>query len=127
MKKYCTQNNAQCESCSLSNYGRDCRNNPVSPKKSRNFRLSDEIMRQLRVLAGERSVTSYLETLVEKEYKTMEVRKMKKVTLVHDDLKGFMLVDDVGDFVTTVDVGEEEDPDWDLIEKQANKKGYTLD
>jgi len=57
----------------------------------------------------------------------MEVRKMKKVTLVHDDLKGFMLVDDVGDFVTTVDVGEEEDPDWDLIEKQANKKGYTLD
>ena len=29
MKNYCTQNNGVCASCSLVNYGRDCRNNPV--------------------------------------------------------------------------------------------------
>jgi hypothetical protein len=27
--EYCTQNNSDCETCSLVNYGRDCRNNPV--------------------------------------------------------------------------------------------------
>ena len=26
---YCTQNNGDCTTCSLVNYGRDCRNNPV--------------------------------------------------------------------------------------------------
>lgn len=31
MKKpdYCTQNNGDCPTCSLVNYGRDCQNNPV--------------------------------------------------------------------------------------------------
>lgn len=29
MKKYCTQNNGDCGSCSLSHYGRDCHNNPI--------------------------------------------------------------------------------------------------
>ena len=28
---YCTQNNGDCETCSLVNYGRDCRNNPIHP------------------------------------------------------------------------------------------------
>lgn len=28
---YCTQNNGECATCSLSNYGRDCRNNKFSP------------------------------------------------------------------------------------------------
>lgn len=28
-KSYCTQNNGDCSSCSLVNYGRDCQNNPV--------------------------------------------------------------------------------------------------
>jgi len=28
-KPYCTQNNGDCGSCSLVNYGRDCENNPV--------------------------------------------------------------------------------------------------
>ncbi len=28
-KKYCTQNNGDCKTCSLVNYGRDCYNNPV--------------------------------------------------------------------------------------------------
>jgi len=26
---YCTQNQGDCSTCSLVNYGRDCRNNPV--------------------------------------------------------------------------------------------------
>lgn len=30
-KDYCTQNNGDCETCSLVNYGRDCRNNPINP------------------------------------------------------------------------------------------------
>ncbi len=29
-KEYCTQNDGDCESCSLVNYGRDCQNNPIS-------------------------------------------------------------------------------------------------
>lgn len=28
-KSYCTQNDGDCPTCSLVNYGRDCRNNPV--------------------------------------------------------------------------------------------------
>jgi DNA-binding transcriptional regulator YiaG len=31
MREYCTQNNGNCESCSLSSYGHDCYNNPVNP------------------------------------------------------------------------------------------------
>jgi hypothetical protein len=34
MKDYCTQNDGDCESCSLLNYGRDCQNNPIEPKES---------------------------------------------------------------------------------------------
>jgi len=29
-KPYCTQNDSHCETCALSSYGRDCRNNPIS-------------------------------------------------------------------------------------------------
>ena len=29
MDTYCTQNNGHCDTCSLVNYHRDCRNNPV--------------------------------------------------------------------------------------------------
>ena len=31
MKDYCNQNNGDCQTCSLKNYGRDCQNNPISP------------------------------------------------------------------------------------------------
>lgn len=30
MKDYCSQNNGECSSCSLVNYGRDCMNNFIS-------------------------------------------------------------------------------------------------
>lgn len=30
MKTYCTQNNGDCKTCSLVNYGRDCHNNPIN-------------------------------------------------------------------------------------------------
>lgn len=29
MKPYCTQNEGNCETCSLSNYGKDCMNNKI--------------------------------------------------------------------------------------------------
>lgn len=29
MRNYCTQNNGDCSSCSLVNYGRDCHNNSI--------------------------------------------------------------------------------------------------
>jgi hypothetical protein len=29
MKDYCTQNDGDCSTCSLVNYGRDCMNNPI--------------------------------------------------------------------------------------------------
>lgn len=31
MKDYCTQNDGDCLTCSLTNYGRDCQNNPINP------------------------------------------------------------------------------------------------
>lgn len=30
MRSYCTQNGGNCSDCALSNYGRDCRNNPAN-------------------------------------------------------------------------------------------------
>jgi hypothetical protein len=68
MKKYCTQNNGECESCSLSNYGKDCRNNPIQPKKPRTFRLSDETMQKLSCLAKESNMTEVIEKLVDTEF-----------------------------------------------------------
>jgi hypothetical protein len=32
MKSYCTQNNGDCATCSLANYGKDCRNKPIETK-----------------------------------------------------------------------------------------------
>ena len=32
MKDYCTQNDGDCSTCSLVNYGRDCMNVPVEPE-----------------------------------------------------------------------------------------------
>lgn len=42
-KEYCTQNNGNCQSCSLVNYGLDCRNNPVKPirKNTPNQRMME--------------------------------------------------------------------------------------
>ncbi len=33
MKDYCTQNNGDCATCSLSNYGRDCMNQPIAEER----------------------------------------------------------------------------------------------
>ena len=30
MKNYCTQNEGDCKTCSLTNYNRDCHNNPLT-------------------------------------------------------------------------------------------------
>lgn len=33
MKDYCTQNDGDCETCSLVNYGRDCMNEPIKKER----------------------------------------------------------------------------------------------
>ena len=35
MKSYCTQNGGECGTCSLANYGRDCRNAPLGEEGGR--------------------------------------------------------------------------------------------
>lgn len=62
MKSYCTQNNGDCNSCSLSNYGRDCRNNPIwggkregagrpsTGRKKRQIYVTDEEYEQVQAL-----------------------------------------------------------------------------
>jgi hypothetical protein len=53
---------------------------------------------------------------------------MKKASLKHDDLKGFYLEGEDNFITYQIDLGEnEEEPDWDLLERQANKLGYTLE
>lgn len=54
LKEYCTQNNGECVNCSLSSYGKDCKNNPVrgglrpgsgrpsTGRKKRQFYITDE-------------------------------------------------------------------------------------
>ena len=47
-KEYCTQNDGDCSTCSLVNYGRDCRNNPIdepAPEPVEIKKLSESIFR----------------------------------------------------------------------------------
>lgn len=82
---YCTQNNGNCDTCSLVNYGRDCRNNnwggkrPGSgrkligtdkPRKSYSFKLSE---------AEHAKVKEYIQNI--KEEKTMTTYKFELVNL----------------------------------------------
>jgi len=60
MKPYCTQNNGDCSSCSLVNYNRDCRNNPIrggyrpgagrpsTGRKKKTFYITDDEEQKLR-------------------------------------------------------------------------------
>ena len=41
-KVYCTQNDGDCFTCSLVNYGRDCRNNPIGSRKPVETALQDK-------------------------------------------------------------------------------------
>jgi len=62
-KTYCTQNNGDCKTCSLVNYGRDCQDNPIrggtrpgagrplvggEPRKPRAIRLTDAELEQVK-------------------------------------------------------------------------------
>jgi hypothetical protein len=40
IKAYCTQNNGDCSTCGLVNYGRDCLNNPIDKDKLRTNKKS---------------------------------------------------------------------------------------
>lgn len=37
-KDYCTQNNGDCATCSLTNYGLDCQNNPIKTERRKTLR-----------------------------------------------------------------------------------------
>lgn len=61
MKSYCTQNNGDCKTCSLTNYNRDCQNNPIHGGKRkgagrkptgrtlRTYRATDEEDKKIKV------------------------------------------------------------------------------
>lgn len=62
MKDYCTQNNGDCATCSLVNYGRDCQNNPTwggkregagrpaTGRKKKNYYVTDDEDTKIREL-----------------------------------------------------------------------------
>jgi hypothetical protein len=57
-RDYCTQNAGHCETCALVSYGRDCRNNPVSPGGSTGAGdLAEWLLREYP--SGRRSGRSY--------------------------------------------------------------------
>lgn len=57
MKTYCTQNNGICSGCSLTSYGRDCRNNATeSPMEEI---PNDEML--IAIIAGARDAISRIE------------------------------------------------------------------
>ena len=78
---------------------------------------------------GERKPATWAEKLIiEKMEKMKEEKKMKTVILRHD-ARGFFLADkETDEFIMMVDTGtKEEEVDWELIEKQANEEGYTME
>lgn len=63
-KAYCTQNNGDCRTCSLVNYGLDCANNPVSTKPPRQTRWT-RTMVAYDGFKGERTVQAVLTQIPE--------------------------------------------------------------
>lgn len=54
MKDYCTQNNGDCSTCSLVNYGRDCRNKPIKQEyQTTLIRLTPDQHEKLRRISFE--------------------------------------------------------------------------
>lgn len=51
MSNYCTQNNGNCSTCSLVNYGRDCKNNPIRQRVV--IDLPRELWRRVGILAAQ--------------------------------------------------------------------------
>ena len=68
IKPYCTQNNGDCESCSLSNYGKDCHNKPINTKDVRiGLRLDAETHKACQQLAPEGNISMWIRSLIRKE------------------------------------------------------------
>ena len=72
MKKYCTQNNGECESCSLSNYGKDCQNKPLNKSESIALRLDVSTLESIKKLAPEGNVSMWIRLLIKKEIEKKE-------------------------------------------------------
>lgn len=50
---YCTQNDGDCETCSLVNNGRDCKNNPIEPDGEKNRVIDDKPAKNPHIISGE--------------------------------------------------------------------------
>jgi hypothetical protein len=68
MKSYCTQNNGDCESCSLASYNRDCDGNQVL--QAFNVRLLPSTIKKISELTKyqKRTVQGTIETIVGEAY-----------------------------------------------------------
>jgi hypothetical protein len=65
-KSYCTQNNGDCYTCSLVNYGMDCANNPINTKPSRKGTKEDRAMAAYDGFKGQATM-SHIRKLIGKE------------------------------------------------------------
>jgi hypothetical protein len=59
IKSYCTQNNGDCETCSLVSYGRDCKNIPLSVKPRSRFKGRGKTEKPSCPQCGEDMLRSY--------------------------------------------------------------------
>jgi hypothetical protein len=69
-KSYCTQNNGDCSTCSLSSYNKDCQNNPIVARDEYiHARIPADLKAQAQAYAAEtgRTLTGLVEWLLRKE------------------------------------------------------------
>ena len=78
---------------------------------------------------GKRKPPAWAERLIIEKVEKMKEGKKMETTILRHDARGFFLVGKENDeFIMTVDAGaKDEEVDWELIEKQANENGYTLE
>lgn len=72
MKPYCTQNNGECASCSLSSYGRDCKNKTLNKSELIAIRLDTETLEKIKAVAVEGNVSQWIRMLIKKELEKKE-------------------------------------------------------
>lgn len=68
MKDYCTQNNGDCASCSLSNYGKDCRNKPIEAKVKQSMYFDSSDWQEAKTLLEKReTMAEFVRTAIKNE------------------------------------------------------------
>jgi len=90
-KKYCIQNGGNCETCSLTNYGKDCMNVPLSKNRVKNVETAsakkllrpDEVASYFSV--SKRTVYYWIQT------GQLEAQKVNGTIRIHRDAIGRMI------------------------------------